>query len=123
MKVIIAGSRYLTGCDADKAVFEAVHASGFFDAMTEIVSGGANGVDVAGERWAHTCTDKPVKRFPANWSKHGKSAGPIRNREMAKYADALIAIPHPTQSSKGTENMILAMRLEGKPVYVHKIEA
>ena len=33
-----------------------------------------------------------IKYFPANWEDHGKAAGPIRNKEMAEYADALLLI-------------------------------
>lgn len=46
----------------------------------------------------------PVIHFPANWDKHGKSAGHIRNAEMAKYADALVAFWD--GKSKGTKGMI-----------------
>jgi YspA, cpYpsA-related SLOG family len=52
--------------------------------ITEVVSGGAKGADWLGEQWAHR-NKIPVKVFPALWKTHGKSAGPIRNREMATY--------------------------------------
>lgn len=67
----------------------AVDASGF--RITEVVSGVAHGVDKLGERWAQA-HKIPVKQFPAQWNKYGNAAGPIRNREMAEYADALIAV-------------------------------
>lgn len=69
----------------------------------EIVSGTARGADKLGERYAHE-KGYPVKRFPANWDLHGRSAGPIRNREMAEYADALVAFYD--GSSAGTKSMI-----------------
>ncbi len=31
-------------------------------------------------------------RFAADWNKYGKKAGPVRNRKMADYAEALIAV-------------------------------
>ena len=40
--------------------------------------------------------------FRANWDKHGKAAGPIRNGEMLHEADFLIAFP----GGKGTENCV-----------------
>jgi hypothetical protein len=43
----------------------------------------------------------PVKQFPADWNKYGKAAGPIRNAQMAKYADAVILFP----GGRGTANM------------------
>lgn len=49
--------------------------------------------------------------FEANWGKHGKESGPIRNKEMANYADALICFWD--GKSKGTLNMINAARNKG----------
>lgn len=111
MKVIIAGSRSI----ADYAlVEEAILESPFW--ITEVVSGAARGVDLIGEEWADN-TLTPVKRFPADWNRLGKSAGMVRNREMAEYADALIAVWDGT--SYGTRHMIAYMRkAENKPVFV-----
>ena len=116
MKVIIAGSRYLP--ISTVSVKQAVAISGWRDKISEIVSGGARGVDGAGEWWAEY-RRIPVKRFPADWARHGKAAGPIRNREMAEYADALIAVWD--GKSKGTANMILEMHRLGKPVFVWRV--
>lgn len=112
MKVIIAGSRDIT--DYDTVVESMGDCS--FDA-TEIVSGCAKGVDTIGERIADNL-DIPLKKFPANWDKHGKAAGPIRNRQMAEYADAAIVIHN---GSKGSLNMIQQMKKLNKPVYEVKI--
>jgi len=95
---------------------EAINRSGF--QVTEVVSGRAPGVDRAGEDYA-LYLGIPVKLYPANWSKHGKSAGYKRNEKMAEYADALIAIWD--GKSKGTQHMINIMRGLGKPIYVHKV--
>jgi hypothetical protein len=85
MKVIIAGSRTITDQNiVDHAVFN----SGL--GISEVVCGGARGVDRLGEQWARGCT--PVKIFLADWDTHGKAAGHIRNAEMAAYADALILV-------------------------------
>lgn len=97
MKVIIAGPRDLFDY---KLVEQAVQLSQF--EITEVVSGGAPGVDTNGEKWA-SIHKVPIKRFPADWAKHGRAAGPIRNQEMAMYAGALIAI---YTGSPGTKNMI-----------------
>jgi hypothetical protein len=45
----------------------------------------------------------PVKTFPPDWKKHGRAAGPIRNRQMAENADALVAF---NTGGRGTSNMI-----------------
>ena len=50
----------------------------------EIVQGGAKGADALGKQHAEY-TGCSIKEFPANWEEYGKSAGPIRNRQMADY--------------------------------------
>lgn len=81
----------------------------------EIVSGGAPGADTLAVEFA-TERNIPFKIFPADWQKHGRAAGPIRNKQMAEYADA--AIVFWDGKSHGTQNMIQQMRELGKPVEV-----
>ena len=69
----------------------AIEARGMASQVTEIVSGGAKGVDRLGE-WYARQRGLPCKAFPAQWAKYGKSAGPIRNAEMAEYADYGVAV-------------------------------
>jgi hypothetical protein len=69
----------------------------------EIVSGACKGADLLGERYA-TERNYPIKQFPADWRRYGKSAGLKRNTEMAAYAHTLIAFWD--GESKGTQNMI-----------------
>ena len=113
MKVIIAGSRTIP---QEVAVINGLNKSGF--KPTEIVSGTAKGADQAGERYAKH-KNIPIKQFPADWDNYGKSAGYKRNAEMAKYADALLAIWD--GKSKGTKHMIDLMEKEGKPVYIYMV--
>jgi len=109
VKVIVAGSRSIT--DA-AVVAKAIADSGF--EITELVCGGARGVDGLGKLWAQG-KDIPVVLFLALWKRHGRSAGAIRNLEMARYADALVAVWD--GSSPGTRNMIDTMKSLGKPVF------
>jgi hypothetical protein len=125
MKVIIAGSRKSLDVPTKKGsvmmdikpVERAIEESGY--EITEIVSGGAPGPDTAA-----VCIAKqrniPRKMFYALWNKYGTAAGPLRNKQMAEYADALIAIWD--GQSRGTKNMIDTMEKMGKPVYVHLIQ-
>lgn len=82
---------------------------------TEIVSGGADGVDSCAKQFAEE-NDLPYTEFEADWDEHGKSAGPIRNAQMAEYADAGIAVWD--GQSSGTRDMIEKLLDEGKSVYV-----
>lgn len=113
MKTIIAGSRNIKDYET---VAQIIKASGFV--ITEVVSGTAAGVDSLGEAWAQI-NEGPVKQFPADWKRHGKGAGYIRNSIMADYADALIAIWDGT--SKGTNHMIKTAINNGLRVYVGKV--
>jgi SLOG family YspA-like protein len=110
MKVIIAGSRSITDLST---VIRAIVNSGF--KITEEVCGCANGVDVLGSQWADI-NKIPIKHFPAKWDLHGRSAGYVRNQEMAKYADALVAVWD--GKSKGTGHMIDIMVKENKQVFL-----
>lgn len=100
MKVIIAGTRDFKDYGLLKIVVNQYHK---IYGITEVVSGTAKGADELGERWAKE-NNIPIKKFPAEWKKHGRAAGPIRNEQMAEYADYLIAFWDGT--SKGTKNMI-----------------
>jgi hypothetical protein len=110
MRVVIAGSRKIKDYDfVEFAIKKAnIH-------ISEVVSGGANGVDSLGEEWAQK-HDVKIKKFPADWDTHGKSAGPIRNAEMADYCHAAIIVWDGT--SQGTFNMIENMRRRKKPYYL-----
>jgi len=110
MRTIIAGSRGITRFSR---VLNAVESSGF--EITEVVSGAARGVDTLGEEWAWT-SNIPIKQFPAKWKEYGKTAGFIRNQEMADYADALIAVWD--GKSSGTLDMINRAKENNLKVFV-----
>ena len=115
MRVIIAGSRDITEYTD---VYEAILESRWKDDITEVISGGARGVDKLGERFARE-HNLPVTHFLANWNKHGKAAGYIRNQEMAMNADALIAVWD--MKSKGTANMIEVAQAMDIPTFIWRV--
>lgn len=80
-----------------------------------IVSGGAKGVDTAAEMAAKARRMKTVI-YPADWDKHGKAAGFIRNQDIVNACDRLVAFSH--NSSRGTAHSIQLARQAGKPVLV-----
>lgn len=128
MRLIIAGSRTV---DTIRAVESGLlcwsQAGNPFP--SEIVSGGQHGwnadrkvhlgADYYGEQVAKHL-DIPVRRFLPDWNTHGKAAGPIRNRQMAEYADGLLAIWD--GESRGTANMIEEARKRGLRVLVHRFK-
>lgn len=100
MKLLIAGLRdYSDYSYVKKTILSIYNING----IKEIVSGGATGVDTLAEQFAKEYSI-PFKCFPANWKEYGKSAGPIRNIEMANYCDK--AILFWDNKSKGTGNML-----------------
>ena len=80
-----------------------------------IVSGHARGADVLGERFAKEF-GLPVELYPAQWNALGKGAGMVRNAQMAKVSDALIAFWD--GHSRGTERMINFARRRGLDVTI-----
>ena len=67
--------------------------------MSEIISGMASGADTFAVEWAARF-GFPLRAFPAEWDKHGRSAGPIRNQRMLDEGkpDLVVAFP----GGKGT---------------------
>ncbi len=80
-----------------------------------IVSGHAHGADTLGERFAKE-QGLTVELHPAKWKALGKAAGIIRNAEMARASDALIAFWD--GKSRGTAHMINFARRRGLEVSV-----
>lgn len=110
MKLIIAGGRdyQLTLRDIER-----------LDELSfsEVVSGGCAGVDREGERYAEHC-GVLVVIFPADWKTHGKAAGPIRNRQMAEYADAVALFP----GGIGTQSMYSEAMKAGIDIFDFRIK-
>lgn len=123
MKLIIAGGRSYQMTPADEAKLEILRPE-----ITEVVSGCAPGVDSWGERWALK-KGIPIKRFPADWNNiavpgarvrrqqdgklYNANAGPMRNSQMAKYADAVALFP----GGSGTEDMRKKAAGRGLAIY------
>lgn len=126
MKVIIAGSRTIDSYKA--AMFAMMHMPIFVyegktaftidggqTPVTEFVTGccptGPDQVPYGIRKFVEL---KPkIKEFPADWDTHGRAAGPIRNRQMAEYADQLLLIWD--GKSPGSHNMRCCMSKLKKP--------
>ncbi len=114
MKTIIAGSRTITRI-AD--VIDAIHGCGWENEITEVFCGMAEGVDLNGKWIAEKILNLYVEEFPAKWQTFGRSAGPMRNATMAKYADALILVWD--GKSKGSANMLKHAQDRGLRIHQH----
>jgi predicted Rossmann fold nucleotide-binding protein DprA/Smf involved in DNA uptake len=120
MKIIIAGCRDITGARAEAHVSWALMRSGFAAGIDEheIIHGGCRGIDEAAQRIFEGIFKITV--VPADWASHSKAAGPIRNRQMAEMADALVAIWD--GKSRGTKNMIDVATEKGLKVFVYRVD-
>jgi hypothetical protein len=105
MKLIIAGGRDYHLTPEDMQDLDRIP-------ISEVVSGGASGADADGEQYANS-HGLPVTRFPADWNAHGRAAGPIRNRQMAEYADGVALFP----GGRGTASMYSEARKAGIEVF------
>jgi hypothetical protein len=86
----------------------------------EVISGGAKGVDSAGAAWAER-VGVPLVEIEPDWETHGKAAGPKRNTQMVRAADAVVALWN--GESAGTRDTIGKARaaLTDEQVHVHSI--
>lgn len=107
MRVIVCGGRDY----ADDARVRAVLDAGIDgQPITELAEGGAGGADEHADEWA-VMRGVESKTYKAEWAKHGKAAGPIRNQQMLDEfkPDAVIAFPGGT----GTADMVRRAKAAG----------
>jgi len=112
MRVLVCGGR---DYDDDDRVFSVLNNYDADHNFTALIEGGATGADSAAKRWAQI-GKLPIFTFRADWKKHGKAAGPIRNERMIIEGrpDLVIAFP----GGRGTRNMIETARRHGVDVIV-----
>ena len=106
MKVAVIGSRNLAVKNLEKFLPEGT---------TEIVSGGARGIDSCAKNYANT-NGIPLKEFLPNYDEFGRSAPLLRNLEIIDYADIVLAFWD--GKSRGTKFVIDKCRAKGKPVSI-----
>ena len=118
-KVIIAGGRHFNDYELLKEKCEYYLQNKLRESKVVIISGHATGADDLGERYAQE-RGLYLDAHPADWDKNGRAAGPIRNKEMAEIADALIAFWD--GASRGTKNMIDTAKSKGLKVAIVRYE-
>lgn len=114
-RVIIAGGRNFSNYRLLKDKCFKILSNKIVTDNVVIISGGARGADMLGERFAKEL-GLQLLLFPAEWDKYGKSAGYKRNLTMSENADALIAFWD--GKSRGTRHMIDIMVEADKPYRV-----
>ena len=115
MKLAIVGSRTFMNYQKMRGEIAALVEHGDMAEPTEIVSGGASGADSLGREYAVEM-GLEYTEFPADWDKHGKSAGFRRNAQIVDYADRVIAFWDGI--SRGTKHTIGLAEKAGKLIKV-----
>lgn len=122
IRLLIAGSRDFDDFDTLRVFADEILQTmkqKYPDTNVSIISGSATGADSLGIMYAKM-NIIPYKEFPAKWNLYGKSAGPIRNKEMLDYI--LDGIPYLLAfwdgESRGTKYMIDIAEKAGVPTTV-----
>jgi hypothetical protein len=109
MRLVISGGRYFNDVALLWRTLDELHESvpGGIQLLVEGASDDVTGPYVGADYWGHEwalARQVPALRQRAEWKKHGKAAGPIRNGEMlTRYLpDRLVAFP----GGRGTADMI-----------------
>lgn len=86
--------------------------------ITEIVSGGAKGVDSFARTFASRHR-KPLMELKPDYGAYGRSAPLVRNRQIVRESNVLVAFP--SSESRGTIRTIEEARRIGRKVIIIKI--
>ena len=107
-RVLVCGSRDFT----DYKVL-AVCMWSLMPKPTLIIHGNMRGVDKLAEQWAKVANIRTMA-YPADWGKHGRAAGPIRNALMLQESKPHLVVAFP--GGRGTASMIALAEKAGVPV-------
>lgn len=100
MRVIVAGGRDFTD---QRRAFDCLDRFHAHWPIAVLISGMARGADTIGCEWARSRGVRLLP-MPADWDAHGRSAGFIRNEQMAEVGNYLLAFWD--GRSHGTKHMI-----------------
>lgn len=115
---MIAGCRHYDNYEEAKKYIDFCISRMRNDNQLIFISGCCRGADALGERYAEENGFK-IQRFPAEWGKYGKSAGPRRNRQMVEASDYVICFWD--GKSRGTMSLIDIAVLCNKPIGIKRI--
>lgn len=104
MRVLICGATYFLDYERMHDELMRIFAEKELNDVT-IISGMAKGADTLAVKFAEQY-NMPCLKFPADWARYGKGAGPVRNQQMLDEGKPNLIIAFPMQSSRGTRDMI-----------------
>jgi hypothetical protein len=100
-RVLVCGGRDYDRRCAVYRVLDSIHGE---EPIRTIIQGGADGADTWAREWAVERNIGEVVTELADWSGHGKAAGPLRNKRMLEVwkPDLVVAFP----GGRGTASMV-----------------
>lgn len=119
MKILVTGDRDWS------CVEKVVEVLSEFPPLTILVHGACRGADNTCAAVAEALGFE-VRGYPADWSGHDRSAGPLRNQKMLTLEHRVeepinqcLAFHDDIASSKGTANMLSLVKKAGIPYVLH----
>lgn len=116
MRVLVCGDRNWTDYDLIRE-----HLDGLGAGPHTVIDGMARGADSLGNRAAMILWPTINHlRYPAQWQRYGRGAGPVRNQQMLTEGrpDLVLAFHDDLEHSKGTAHMVRIARKAGVSVRV-----
>jgi hypothetical protein len=104
MQVLVCGGR---NYGDRRSVYECL--DGLVPRPTLLITGGANGADMLAADWAGY-RQVPKLIFRADWERHGRAAGPIRNQQMLECKPDLVVA---FAGGRGTADMVRRAKAAG----------
>lgn len=122
-RILVTGSRDWTDRAAVWRALWSAAREGGSEPVTVVHGDCPTGADRYAKEWCHEviraglpCTEEP---HPADWSRHGKAAGPIRNQEMVDLG-AVVCLSFPLKGSRGTVDCTTRATAAEIPVVSHE---
>lgn len=117
-RVVVAGCRNYNNYNQAKSYIDNCIREIRKKYILVFISGSCTGADMLGERYAKE-NGYLIERYPAEWDKYGRNAGPMRNMKMAHICDYVICFWD--GKSKGTKSMIDCAKKLNKPIRIKYI--
>ena len=112
MKILVCGGRdYLDYTTLSKVLYDIVDRYDPDDVL--IIQGGAKGADFLARVFAYCYGwgGLACEEYPADWKKHGRGAGPIRNQQMLDKGEPDLVLAF--GGGTGTNDMVTRAKKAG----------
>jgi hypothetical protein len=116
LRVLVCGSRHWTDKAAIKKALAEISAP---DQEVIVMHGAATGADTLADEAAREL-GFGVERYPADWERYGRRAGPTRNQAMIDVGPhVVLAFPLEGKCNRGTRDCMRKAARAGIPVFKH----